>query len=276
MIRGLALLFWCFLSGGSALAADLPRPLLVFAGSASQPPLEEAARLFEARTGMHVSLHLGGSGAMLSQIRLTGQGDLFIPGSPDYLEIAREQHLVEGEATVLAYLVPAIIVAKGNPLRIQSLDDLARPNLKVGIANPDGVCVGLYAAEILTANGVAEKVKPNLRGQVESCARAASMIPLGMADAVLGWREFAAWNPAAMEPVLLRPEQVPRLAFVPAVKVRGSGNPLAAAAFTEFLTSADGAAIFRKWGYMTREDEVRALAPKARIGGVYRLPEGWQ
>lgn len=256
-------------------AADPSRPVMVFAGSASQPPLEEAAKLFQARTGTPVTLHLGGSGAMLSQIRLTGQGDLYIPGSPDYLELARTQHLVEGEATILAYLVPAIIVAKGNPLRIQTLDDLARPGLKVGMADPDGVCVGLYAVEVLTANSLDQQVKPNLRGQVESCARAAALIPLGMADAVLGWREFAAWNPAAMEVVPLRPEQVPRLAYVPAVKIRGARNPSGAAAFTAFLSSAEGMAIFHKWGYLTREADVRPLAPQAGIGGSYQLPAGW-
>lgn len=276
MTRVLAGLLLTLLAAVPAQADDRPRPIMVFAGSASQPPLEEAARTFERQTGIPVNLHLGGSGAMLSQIRLTGRGDLYIPGSPDYLELARAQNLVEGEAAILAYLVPALIVAKGNPLRIQSLEDLARPGLKVGMADPDGVCVGLYAVEVLTANDLDQKVRPNLRGQVESCARAASMIPLGMADAVLGWREFAAWNPAAMEAVLLRPEQVPRLAFVPAVQIRGAGNPEGAAAFTAFLTSAGGQAIFRKWGYLTREDEVRPLAPQARIGGSYRLPAEWR
>lgn len=252
-----------------------PRPVMVFAGSAAQPPLEEAAAAFEKQTGIAVVLHLGGSGTMLSQLRLTGRGDLYIPGSPDFLELARAQHLVEGEATILAYLVPAIIVAKGNPLGIGGLADLARPGLRVGLADPEGVCVGLYAVEVLMANGLAERVRPNLRGQVESCARAAAMIPLGMVDAVLGWREFAAWNPAAMEAVPLRPEQIPRLAFIPAVRVRGAGNPTGAAAFTAFLASPEGAAIFRKWGYLTRQDEVRPLAPAARIGGSYRLPPEW-
>lgn len=275
MMRTLIWSLLVLLTAVPALADDRPKPLMVFAGSASQPPLEEAAKAFEKQTGIPVTLQLGGSGAMLSQIRLTGRGDLYIPGSPDYLELAREQQLVEGEATILAYLVPAIIVARGNPLGIESLGDLARPGLKVGTADPDGVCVGLYAVEVLSANGLAAKVKPNLRGQVESCARAASLIPLGMADVVLGWREFAAWNPAAMEAVLLQPGQVPRLAYVPAVKVRGTGNPEGAAAFTAFLASAEGAAIFRKWGYLTREADVRPLAPQARIGGSYRLPEGW-
>ena len=275
MTRAMISLVLALLAVCPAFAADKPHPLMVFAGSASQPPLEEAAKAFEKKTGIPVTLHLGSSGSMLSQIRLTGRGDLYIPGSPDYLELAREQNLVDGDAAILAYLVPAIIVARGNPLNIRTLTDLARPGLKVGMADPDGVCVGLYAVEVLTANGLDTKVRPNLSGQVESCARTASMIPLGMADAVLGWREFAAWNPAAMEAVLLKPEQVPRLAYVPAIKIRGTANPTGAAAFTAFLSSDEGQAIFHKWGYLTREVDVRPLAPQARIGGIYRPLEGW-
>lgn len=275
MTRAMIYLVLALLAVCPAFAADKPHPLMVFAGSASQPPLEEAAKAFEKKTGIPVTLHLGSSGSMLSQIRLTGRGDLYIPGSPDYLELAREQNLVDGDAAILAYLVPAIIVARGNPLNIRTLTDLARPGLKVGMADPDGVCVGLYAVEVLTANGLDTKVRPNLSGQVESCARTASMIPLGMADAVLGWREFATWNPAAMEAVLLKPEQVPRLAYVPAIKIRGAANPTGAAAFTAFLSSDEGQAIFHKWGYLTREVDVRPLAPQARIGGIYRPLEGW-
>jgi molybdate transport system substrate-binding protein len=191
------------------------------------------------------------------------------------LELARAQNLTTGEATILAYLVPAIIVAKGNPLGIKTLADLSRPGLKVGMADPDGVCVGLYAVELLAANGMEQKIRPNLHGQVESCARAAAMIPLGMADAVLGWREFAAWNPVSMEAVLLRPEQVPRLAYVPAVNLRGAKNPQGAAELLAYLISAEGREIFSKWGYLTNEAEVRLLAPQARIGGSYQLPAGW-
>jgi len=275
MTRAMIYLVLALLAVCPAFAADKPHPLMVFAGSASQPPLEEAAKAFEKKTGIPVTLHLGSSGSMLSQIRLTGRGDLYIPGSPDYLELAREQNLVDGDAAILAYLVPAIIVARGNPLNIRTLTDLARPGLKVGMADPDGVCVGLYAVEVLTANGLDTKVRPNLSGQVESCARTASMIPLGMADAVLGWREFATWNPAATEAVLLNPEQVPRLAYVPAIKIRGTANPTGAAAFTAFLSSDEGQAIFHKWGYLTREVDVRPLAPQARIGGIYRPLEGW-
>lgn len=250
-------------------------PVVVFAGSASQPALEEAANSFEKKFGIPITLHLGGSGTMLSQIRLTGQGDLYIPGSPDYMAKAREFDLVDGNVTTLAYLIPAILVAKGNPLQIKSLQDLARPGLRVGMADSASVCVGLYAVELMQANRLAEKIRPNLLGQVESCAKTAAMLPLGTVDAVLGWREFAAWNPQVMEAVLLKPEEIPRLAYIPAARLRRAANPHAAEAFMAYLKSEEGQAIFRKWGYFTKEAEALKLAPAARIGGTYNLPEGW-
>ena len=249
---------------------------MVFADSASQPALEEAAELFEAQTGIPVTLHLGGSGAMLSQVHLSGRGDLYIPGSPDYMDKARELDLIAGEAVRLAYLVPAILVARNNPAGITGLQDLARPGLRVGMADPDGVCLGLYAVEILEANGLTAQVRPNLRGMVESCAKTAAMIPLNQVDAVLGWREFAAWQPDSLQAIPLDPGEIPRLAYIPAAKLRGAANPLAAQRFLEFLQSTAGLAIFRRWEYHTSEAAARELAPDARIGGRYRLPEDWR
>ena len=251
------------------------QPVVVFAGSASQPPLEDAAEVFQAKTGIPVILHMGGSGAMLSQIRLTKYGDLYIPGSPDYMQKAQALGLVGNDIAILAYLVPALLVPEGNPLGITGLQDLGRTGLRVGLADPDGVCVGLYAVEILEANDLASTVRPNLRGMVESCAKAASMIPLQLVDVVIGWREFASWNPAMIDAVRLEPEQVPRLAYIPAARLRNAANPQGADAFIAFLDSSEGRAIFKKWGYLTDEFAAREFAPRARIGGSYTLPRGW-
>ena len=255
--------------------AGEPQPVVVFAGSASQPPLEDAAEVFQAKTGIPVILHMGGSGAMLSQIRLTKYGDLYIPGSPDYMQKAQALGLVGNDVAILAYLVPALLVPEGNPQGIIGLRDLGRTGLRVGLADPDGVCVGLYAVEILEANDLASTVRPNLKGMVESCAKAASMIPLKLVDVVIGWREFAAWKPEVMDAVLLEPEQISRLAYIPAARLLNAGNPQGADAFVEFLKSSEGQAIFRKWGYLTEEFAAREFAPRARIGGSYMLPQGW-
>jgi len=273
MIR-LLLFLVLITSIGTAQAAD-NLPVVIFAGAASQPPLEEAAQTFQAETGITVYLHLGGSGAMLNQIRLSSQGDLYIPGSPDYMQKAIDFGLVEEKPVTIAYLVPALIVAKGNPLKIESLDDLKRENLRIGLADPDGICVGLYAIEMLHTNNLLETVRPNLKGMVESCAKAAAMIPLNMVDVVLGWRVFAAWQPNTMEAILPQPDEIPRLANIPGARLRSTRNPHGAEAFLAFLTSREGQTIFQKWGYLTTEAEARQFAPKAAIGGTFPLAEVW-
>ncbi len=259
---------------GTAQAED-NLPVVVFAGAASLPPMEEAAQTFQDKTGIPVILHLGGSGAMLNQVRLSGKGDLYIPGSPDYMQRAIDFGLVAEKPVTIAFLVPALIVTKGNPLGIKSLDDLKRENLRIGLADPDGVCVGLYAIEILHTNHLLETVRPNLKGMVESCAKAAAMIPLNMVDVVIGWREFASWQPNSMEAILPRPSEIPRLAYIPGAMLRNTENQQGAEAFLAFLTSQEGQAIFQKWGYLTTEAEARHFAPKAAIGGTFPLAEVW-
>lgn len=274
MPRNLAFLILLTLIA-APITAHATQPVVVFAGSASQPPLEEAAEVFERESGTPVILHMGGSGAMLSQIRLSGQGDLYIPGSPDYLEKAQGLDVATHDSAIVAYLIPAIIVAKGNPHHIKALKDLRAAGLRIGLADPDGVCVGLYAVEILDANGLIEEVRPNLHGMVESCAKVAAMIPFNLVDAVIGWREFAAWNSDAMEAIPLEPDELPRLAYIPATVLKGAKNPQGAKNFMAFLKSERGQAIFQKWGYLTAENAAREFAPQARIGGSYQLPEEW-
>lgn len=273
MVRLLTL--YILLASAIPLQALAEQPIVVFAGAAAQPPLEESAQAFQAKTGTPVILHLGGSGAMLNQVRLTGQGDIYIPGSPDYMQKAVDFDLVTKDPVTIAYLVPALLVAKGNPLGIESLEDLKRENLRIGLADPDGVCVGLYAIEMLHANHLLDTVRPNLKGMVESCAKAAAMIPLNMVDVVIGWREFATWQPDTMEVILPLPEEIPRLAYVPGATLRKSMNPDGAEAFLAFLSSREGQSIFQKWGYLTAEAEARKFAPEAVIGGTFPLSEVW-
>ena len=249
----------------------------VFAGSASKPPLEEAAELYQTETGVEIVLHFGGSGSMLNQLRLSQKADLFIPGSPDYMSKAVRFNLVDTSSEkIIAYLIPAINVPKGNPKNIQTLADLGQAGIRVGIADPAGACVGLYAVELLELNELTASIRPNLTGTVESCAKTAAMIPLQSVDATLGWREFESWNPDRTESILLPPEQIARIAYIPAALAKNARNVEAATDFLNFLTSQQGQAVFAKWGYLTSEEQARTYAPNARIGGEYQLPEWWQ
>jgi molybdate transport system substrate-binding protein len=253
------------------------KEITVFAGSASKPPLDEAALLFEKQTGIKVYLTYGGSGTVLSQMKLSRTGDIYIPGSPDFLAKAEKEKLTEPDSTkIIAYLIPAINVQHGNPRNIQTLDDLAKPGISVGIGNPASVCVGLYAVEILESQRLKADIYKNIVTQAASCENTAALVALKSVDAVMGWSVFSSWNPENIDTIYLRPDQVPRLAYIPAAVSAFTKDKETAASFISFLISPTAQGIFQKWGYMVTESEARKMAPEASIGGEYQLPDSYK
>ena len=251
--------------------------ITVFAGAASKVALDEAATAFENRSGIKVYANYGGSGAVLSQMKLSRSGDVYMPGSPDYLAVAERDGIIRPDSTkIVSYLVPIIAVQHGNPRNVQSLSDLARPGIKVAIGNPEAVCVGLYAVEIFDHNHLLTEVGRNIVTEAESCEKVATLISLKSVDAAIGWHVFHDWDPDSIDAVYLKPEQLPRIAYIPAAISTYARDSDSAQKFIDFLVSSQGQDIFRKWGYITTEAEARKFAPAARIGGEYRLPEAYR
>jgi len=254
--------------------------LMVFAGAASKPPTEEAAKAFEKKTGAKVDIVFGGSGYVLSQMILSKKGDIYFPGSSDYMELAKKKGVVYPETErQVVYLVPAINVQKGNPKKIKSLKDLTRPVLKVAIANPEGVCVGAYAVEIIEKNFTPEEkaqFRKNLINYTESCEKTATAISLKTVDAVIGWRVFQYWDPERIETIPLKPSEIIRIGYIPVAISRFTKNRELAQRFIDFLLSEEGKAIFRKYHYFMTPDEAFAwIGAKKPVGGEYLVPKEW-
>ena len=259
-------------SGGCSSGEE--ESITVFVGSVSKPAIEKAAQIFEQRTGIRVYLNFGGSGTMLSQMKLSQGGDLYIPASPDYMVMAEDGGVVEPESMkIIAYLVPAILVQDGNPKDIRTLSDLAKPGIKVGIADPRSVSIGLYAYEILEYNSLLPEVAENIVTYGESYGKMVNLVALRALDAVIGWRVSSQWQPNTIDVVYLKPKQIPRLSYISGAISSFTENRDGAQRFLGFLVSAEGQAIYSQWGYLATEDEARAFAPDAMIGGQYQLPE---
>ena len=272
-------IFLIFVSIQSAYPS--PKRIMIFAGAASKPATEETVRIFQERLGIPVDVIFGGSGFALSQMKLTRRGDLYFPGSSDFMELAKKEGLVFPESEkILVYLIPAINVQKGNPKRIYSLRDLTREKLRVAIANPEMVCVGTYAVEIIERNlnqVEKEKFKKNLVNYAESCEKTANIISLKAVDAVLGWRVFQYWDPERIETIYMRPEEIPRIGYIPIAISKFTRDKALAQKFIDFLLSSHGKSVFRKHHYLMDLQEAQRFAkPDTPVGGEYVLPNEWR
>lgn len=249
------------------------RRIVVFAGAAASPVYKEACKVFESKYGVEVELRLGGSGSLLSAMEIARVGDVYVPGSPEYLVKANKLGIVNltaAPARVFAYLVPAILVQKGNPKGVSSLEDLAKPGIRVGIADPESVCVGLYAKELLEANGLWEDVKKNIVVHAESCEATATLIFTGAVDAIIGWHVFYHWNPEKADLIWIEPEKIPKISYIAgAITVFAEDKDLAAS-FLDYLASHDMYEVWAGYGYIPTLEDARLYAPNAGIEGV-----GW-
>lgn len=254
--------------------------LLIFAGAASKPPTEEAIQAFEKKTGVKVSVTFGGSGFVLSQMTLARKGDIYFPGSSDYMETARKKRLVYPETErQVVYLAPAINVQKGNPKGIKTLRDLLQPGLRVAIANPETVCVGLYAVELVEKNFTPQEKKAfrqNLVNYTESCEKTATAISLKAVDAVIGWSVFQYWDPGRIETIPLKKDEISRIGYIPIAISTFTGNKALAQQFIDYITIGEGKAYYKKYHYFITPEEASAwIGAKKPVGGEYAIPGGW-
>jgi molybdate transport system substrate-binding protein len=254
--------------------------IYVLAGAANRLPAEELAGIFCQRTGHKVYLSFGGSGHVLSQMTLGRKGDVYFPGSSDFMELAKEKGLVVSSTERhVAYLVPVIAVQKGNPKNIRLLKDLLRPGIRVVIANPDGVCLGAYSVEIIEKNMTSQEkaaFKRNLVNYTDSCERTAMAISLKVADATIGWHVFERWDPRGIEILRLKKEEISRVAYIPIAVSVFSRNRPSAGGFISFVVSEAGKRVFKRYGYFTELEEALAFVGERKpVGGKILIPRDW-
>lgn len=250
------------------------REIFFFCGSAVKVPMDELIPSYEKKTGIRINVIYGGSGTLLSQMELARRGDVYLCGSPDYITIGeRKKLLIPGSDKRISYLVPAIIVPEGNPKNIKKLEDLARPGVRVGMGNPETVCLGLYGLEILDHNKLMEKVLPNVVVFAKSCEDTATLASLGKVDAILGWDVFESWTPSSVDWIKIDSRKIPRLAYIPVALSVYVKDRATAEDFINYLLSDEAGAVWKKYGYIFDLKEAKKYAPSASIGGEYNIPQ---
>lgn len=167
--------------------------LVLYCAAGLLKPVEEICADYEEEFGVKVRIEPGGSGTLLSKLRVTpAAADLYLAAEESYVRDARAQGLV-AEILPAAKQHVVIAVAKGNPLEIADTADLLRDNRTVVLPNPELAAVGKAAQRALAGNGQWEdlvarskqaRARVSLVGTVNEAAQA---IRIGAADAAVVW-----------------------------------------------------------------------------------------
>jgi molybdate transport system substrate-binding protein len=222
--------------------------LKLYSGAGIRPPVDEIADAFGQRYGVTVERDFAGSEVLLIRIKLSRTGDIYMPGDVHYVEQAEQEGLVAGSETA-CYFIPVIMVQKGNPKNIKSLADLTKPNIKVGLGDPEACAIGRKTARIFAKNGISEEeLAENVEFRALTVNDLGDKVKLGHLDAVIVWDAIAAYYPESSDVVSI-PREKNVISTVPVAVLKSSENPELANRLREFITSEEGKAIFKKHHY---------------------------
>jgi len=230
-----ALLLWQSRNSPPAAAAG-QKPLLMFCAAGIKPPVEAVAREYESTFGVRVQLQYGGSGTLLSNLRIADAGDLFLAADESYVKSARALGLL-AETIPLARQRPVVAVAKGNPKNIRTLDDLLRGDARVALANPDAASIGRTVRALLQQAGQWAAFEKRLAVLKPTVNDIANDVKIGAVDAGIVWDATARQYPE-LELVAL-PLFNPAAETIRICVLKRSPQPAAALRFARYLGARD-------------------------------------
>lgn len=197
---------------------------------------------------------------IIGNMRISVKPDIFTAGEGHIKQIQKEKHLFN-ETVNYAKNRLAIMVYKGNPKNVTSLNDLAKPDIKISMPNPhwEGIAKIILRSykkaggENLVSEIMDKKVKAGTTFLTHIHHRQTPIrIMERKSDAGPVWFTEANFQKMIGNPVELIkiPDKINTEVVYTAASMKNAPHPNAAKDFLNFLKSKKGQEIYKKFGFM--------------------------
>jgi molybdate transport system substrate-binding protein len=232
------------------------RTLTVFAAASLNGPFSELGQNFEAvHSGVKVTFNFAGSQTLSAQIMQGAEADVFASANHAEMDkLVADGLVAQGSDVVFVTNSLVVISPPDNSAGLQSLQDLARPGLKMVLADAT-VPAGKYALQALDkmaadpafGGDFKTRVLSNVVSHEIDVKVVAAKVSLGEADAGIVYISDSVASPDLK--TIAIPENLNVVAAYPiAALVNAPGRDLASA-FVAYVLSPEGQAVLMKWGF---------------------------
>lgn len=233
--------------------------LVVFAAASLTDAFAEIATNFQAEhPDTTIVYNFAGSQQLAQQLGQGAPADVFASANGTQMNVAIEAgRVVSGTQRTLVRNRLVVIYPVDNPAGITTLQDLAKPGLKLVLAAPE-VPVGGYSLAFLDkasatvefGSAYSETVVSNVVSYEENVRSVLSKVILGEADAGIVYTSDVFGDAAEQVGQLAIPDELNTLASYPIATIADSGNPALAQAFLDFVLSAKGQSSLADYGFI--------------------------
>ncbi len=247
-------------TGSSTLTATSAPPvtLNVFAAASLTNAFKEIGQNFQtAHPNVTVTFNFAGSNALATQINQGAPADVFASANQTQMNNVVKAGGADASASkVFAQNLLTVITPRNNPGQIATLQDLAKPGIKLVIAAPS-VPAGQYAVDFFTRASsdpsftpdYKDKVTKNVVSQEADVESVVTKVVQGEADAGIVYVTDALANVSQLNEIPI-PANLQTVAVYPIAPLKASKNASTAQQFVDYVLSADGQAIMKKFGFM--------------------------
>lgn len=253
------LLAACAPAATPAPTAPEPVILTVFAAASLTAAFNEIKTQFEAaHPGVSVAYNFGGSNALAQQLGEGAPADVFASANKKQMDVAISAgRVVSGTTQIFARNRLVVILPKDNPGEVATLQDLAKPGLKLILADKD-VPVGQYALDYLAkaisdasfSASYEDDVLANVVSYEDNVRSVLTKVALGEGDAGIVYTSDVSGDSAKDVVSIEIPNALNTIATYPIGAVKDSAAPDVAQAFIDYVLSADGQAILKDHGFI--------------------------
>jgi molybdate transport system substrate-binding protein len=224
----------------------------IFAAASLKNALDDAAKLYEAKTGDKVVVSYAASSALAKQIESGAPADIFFSADLDWMDYLEKKGLIDVPSrhtllgNTLVLIAPkdstvSLTIEKGFPL----LEALG-PDGKLAMASVDSVPAGKYGKAALTYLGVWDMVAPRV-AQAENVRAALAYVAKGEAPLGIVYGTDARSEPAVRVVGIFPADSHPKILYP--VALLASAKP-EARNFLDFLLSSEAAPAFEAQGFL--------------------------
>jgi molybdate transport system substrate-binding protein len=234
----------------------VPHTLTVYAAASLTGAFQEIGNDFEAANpGVNVIFSFAGSQILRTQLEQGAIADVFASADHKNLDMLVTDNLVapntyqDFTTNKLVVILPA-----GNPGDVQTLSDLAKPDLKLVLADAS-VPAGNYARQTLTkmstdpiyGSDFSTKILANVVSNETDVKQVVAKVELGEADAGIVYISDAVAAPDLL--TISIPDAYNVIAEYPIATLTKAPERDQADAFVSYILSPTGQSVLHKWGF---------------------------
>jgi len=239
-------------------AASVSGNLTVFAASSLTDAFNGVKIALAAKyPKLTITYSFAGSSTLRTQLEQGATADVFASANTQQMDLAVQSGVVASGESALFAANRLVVVVPTSDTKVQTLADLAKPGLKLVLAQKD-VPVGGYARDAISkmdasgqyGAGFSQKVLANLVSEESNVKQALAKVALGEADAAIVYSTDVTKNMASQVTVLAIPDAQNVVAAYPIALVKAGKQPELAQRFISYVLSPEGQAILKRYGFM--------------------------